>query len=77
MSRAILLEGYLLELISSSSNSSSPWIQTRPIHTHKIILKLVLPILDKSIYITVLCHTTIKKETKENSDEVYLLHGKV
>jgi len=28
--RAILLEGYLLELISSTSNSSSFWIQTRP-----------------------------------------------
>ena len=32
MSRTILLEGYLLELISSNSNSSSPWIQTRPIY---------------------------------------------
>ena len=30
MSRAILLEGYLLELISSSPNSFSPCIQTQP-----------------------------------------------
>ena len=30
MSRVILLEGYLIELISSSSNSSGPRIQTRP-----------------------------------------------
>ena len=31
MSKAILLEGYLLEIISSSPNSYSFWIQTRPI----------------------------------------------
>ena len=31
MSNVILLEGYLIKLISSNSNSSSPRIQTRPV----------------------------------------------
>ena len=42
MSRTILLESYLLELINSRPNSSSPWIQIQPICSQLWVLLIIV-----------------------------------